>query len=407
MAFYFAAALLCLVVAAILLAALFAGGGDQTGYEEARTAENGAEADLAIYKDQLRELERDLDRGVVHPAEAEAARIEISRRILAAGRRLDSAKAGEGERAKARTGVIVGSVAAALVSALALYGLAGRPDLEDKAFLDRVDESLTAPPLEELGDAELTALLVDAVRRRPTDPRGWRLLAERLKREGQFAPAANAYGRLLELEGPSADVLASFGETLTLAADGLVTEQARSAFERALEADPTEPTARFYQAIAQGQQGDTEGALEALLALETSLDEGPAWSVAVQEAVGSAMAALRGTLPADEAFAPAEPLPPASPSSQVAADPAVGAVDVNAMVAGLAARLEDAPNDPEGWVRLVRSYVVLGRADEAQAAFRRGVAALADNPAGLAGLMDAGERLGLVGGGQAPTSGED
>jgi cytochrome c-type biogenesis protein CcmH len=69
---------------------------------------------------------------------------------------------------------------------------------------------------------------------------------------------------------------------------------------------------------------------------------------------------------------------------------------IEGMVASLAAKLEADPADAEGWARLIRSYMVLDRPDEAKAALAMARAAKVGDSEGLAMIETEARSLGLV-----------
>lgn len=329
-----------------------------------RHATASADAALAIYRDQIEELAADRERGLIGQAEAEAARAEIGRRILRASEeRAEIADAVSGRR------IGVASAIAIPLVALGLYLGIGAPNMPDMPLASRD------------GGSELMALVAEVERHlagNPDDARGWEVLAPAYLRLGRFDGAADAFRNLIRLRGSNAEWEASLGEALTRVNGGLVTEEAEAAFRRANAADPSAVRPRYYLALALSQDGDPAAAEAWRALLAAAPAENAPWVVAARAELARAEAGVR---------APDR----AAVEAAAGMDAAERGAMIEGMVASLAERLKSEPGDAEGWARLVRSYMVLGRHEEARAALGEGRAALAENEAGLA-LVEAEAR---------------
>jgi len=317
----------------------------------------------AILIDQLAEVTRDADRGLISKVEAQAAQVEIKRRILAIAR--------DGKRPDAAIG---GSrvlwIAALFVPLFAAgyYASFGSPDVASMPFAERSEE------LDEQREiVELTQRLSERLYADPDGGpiEGWVLLGQTYMRMGRSSDAATAFQSATEREGAPSAVYSMFAEALMIESDGVVTPKAARAIEQALALDPMNPAATYYQAIGLVQIGE-EGAAHDLLTARLGLTQGTApWmQTFVNEAnrIGSRI----GRDPLDAI------LPPA-PRGPTAADiEAVGemseedrAAFIQSMVARLAGQLEDNPDDIDGWLRLGNAYLVLGQPSDARTAFLR------------------------------------
>jgi cytochrome c-type biogenesis protein CcmH len=326
-------------------------------------AADGAANDLEVYRDQLAELDRDAERGLIGAAESEEARAEIGRRILRIARGSGSAPTPRLGVSASRVMVLAAVLSVPLVS-WGLYSRIGSPDLPSQPLSARLSVDPANAPVEELlarAEAHLAA--------NPNDGRGWDVLAPVYFQAGRFDDAINAYGRASKLLGDSAAREAGLGEAIAAAANGEITPDAQAAFHRALALDATNPKAKFYLAGALAQQGQTADAAAALKAMREQLPAGSPWVGSVDEALARMD---RPTASAGEPSGPSQ--------ADVQAAGKMSADDRNAMIAGMVAKLDadlrENPHNPEGWQRLVRSYVVLGKPDEARDALSRGVAAL-------------------------------
>ncbi|RUV01128.1 tetratricopeptide repeat protein, partial [Mesorhizobium sp. M7A.T.Ca.TU.009.01.3.1] len=184
----------------------------------------------------------------------------------------------------------------------------------------------------------------------------------------RFSDAAGAYRNAIRLDGDSAVRQAGLGEAIASAAGGIVSADAQDAFEAALKLDPANAKASFYLAMALAQEGRAKEATTAWQAMLGRLPPDSPWRGAVEQALaksgGSDVASSGATNGPDAGDVDAASS--MSPQDREAM--------INTMVAGLDDKLRQNPRDPEGWMRLVRSYVVLGKADQAREALGRAIA---------------------------------
>lgn len=316
-----------------------------------------------FYRAQLAELRQEAEAGTLSAADAEEARREIARRLLAADA-ADRRSAGPGLKRESAIGLGLTLIVPA--AALILYVSLGRPDLPGQPLASRdMEAAMQKATLEEVAENLFQRLAMT-----PGQPEGWLLLARTYMRLERYDEAAAAYGRAIELMGDAAgaELYSAHGEALTLAAGGRVTEAAARAFETALRLDARDPPARFYLAVRKAQAGETEAALADLRALLADLP-----ADAPQRAIVAArIAVLEGS------------------EAGIAADP-----QIQAMVEGLAARLEAEPEDLDGWLLLMTSYVRMDRTDEARAALERARAVFSDDDAALERIAAKARELGL------------
>lgn len=345
-----------------------------------RSAES-TEHDLAVYRDQLAELEQEVGRGVISHVDAREARAEIGRRILRLKQVDETAKAAATPRAKAVPAIAMAAVLAVPVISWGTYLLLGSPGMPSFPLQARLQQDPSQASLEEL-IARAEAYLAD----NPQDARGWEVLAPIYARLGRFGDAATAYRKIIALEGASAEREAALGEAIVGEAGGIVTADAEAAFERALELDQGNPRARFYTAMAKAQEGDTEAARAIWEEMARALPDDSGWKQASAQAARGLAAREQAAAdgPSREELTASEDMTPEARQAMI-----------EGMVASLDAKLRDNPADPEGWRRLVRSYVVLGRQDEAEQALERGLAALGPDSQDATTLTEYGRSLGL------------
>lgn len=337
-----------------------------------------------VYRDQLEELERDLERGVLGEQEAKAARLEIERRLIASSPPVAAEDGKTAGAAKVAALAVGGGVA---LFAAVTYLTIGHPGAPDQPFLTRTDKGVAgeADAMHAQMD-DLVRQLGDKLKERPDDATGWALMARSLMRLERAPEAVDAYKRAIALtKGADGKLAAEYAEARVIAADGVVDPEARRIFEHMLSVEPGSPQARYYLALAKSQSGDPAGALRDWRALLADTPPDAPW---------------RETLERQIAAAGGGPAPSAAPGPSAADVDAAGAMSpgdrsamIDSMVAQLAARLKDNPNDLAGWRRLARAYGVLNRKDEARAANERVLALAPGDPDALWALgLDAKER---------------
>jgi cytochrome c-type biogenesis protein CcmH len=343
-------------------------------------------SDVAVYRDQLEEIERDRAAGLIADNEAAGAKVEVSRRLLAAA---DAPAASPGNAAAAtrrRRAVAVAALVALPLGAAGFYLALGSPLLPDQPLTSRLAEARVSQSMESL-IAQVEAHLAQ----RPDDGRGWEVIAPIYLRLGRFDDAVKARRNALRLNGDSAERQAALGEALVFGANGVVTAEAKSAFERAVALDAAHVQARYFLGLAAEQDGDRARAAATWRALiETAPPDAP-WIEFVRGALARVEGA--GTSAGGTGSGPSE--------EQVAASSELSAEQRKLMIQGMVDRLAERLNrdgsDVEGWLRLVRSYMVLGQADKARAAAADARRALAGDPNKLRRLDDLVKGLGLEG----------
>ena len=349
-----------------------------------RRAAGPGGGEAAVYRDQLDEIGRDRASGLIGEAEAEAARVEVSRRLIAAAE-AEHPAAPEADGGATRRRRAVAAVALVVVPAIALglYLRLGSPALPDQPLALR----LTQPP-EKRSIESLVAQVEAHLAREPRDGRGWELLAPVYMRLGRFDEAANARRLVIELSGSTADREADFGEALVAAANSIVTAEAKAAFERAARHDKAHAKARFFLGIAAEQDGKRDEAAAIWRALIAESPADAPWLDFVRQSLarvsGGEIAGDKG--PSADVAAAAGDLSPEQQTEMA-----------RSMVARLAERMKQDGADVEGWLRLVRAYTVLGERDKARAAVTDARRALAAEPDKLQRLDELAKGLGLEG----------
>jgi cytochrome c-type biogenesis protein CcmH len=337
--------------------------------------------DAAVYRDQMAEVDRDLERGVITAAEAQAARTEVARRLLAASERAESTKAQAGNGTWRRRAAAVGALVFVPAVTLALYLAVGSPHLPAQPLAARL-----GAPAEQQDVAMLVRRIEGHLALNPDDGRGWDVLAPVYARLQRPRDAQIAFANAIRLLGSTAERQGGLGEALVGLAGGVVTAEAKQAFRAALAHDPRDPRARFYVARAAAQDGNTAEAVAELNRILADAPPDAPWAAFMRSEIARlspSLAPPRSGPTADDVAASRD----MSPDDRVAM--------VRGMVARLAERLRENGDDPEGWLRLVRAYAVMGepaRAREAAAEARR---ALAHRPDAVVAVNALLRELGL------------
>jgi len=322
--------------------------------------------DVAVYRDQLDEIDRDAAANLIGSAEAEAARVEISRRLIAAveAGKAASKAAGPAFDRRYRWATLAAAVLLLPLGAGLSYRSLGSPNLVPVSM----NAEVSGPRLPE-GIEQTVAAVETYLEANPKNGRGWELLAPVYLRLGRFDDAVTARRNALEIFGPDAARLGDLGEAIIMASNGVVTPEAKSLFERANAADPDDVMAQYYLGLSAKQSGRRDEAVQRWTALVSAARDGAEWLPMVKNAL--ARVDDKG------------PSFVAPPNGVAVAPPEHNGDAIDAMVARLAERLKTEGSDVAGWIQLVRSYRALGLAGKVSAAMADARAALANDPDAL------------------------
>jgi cytochrome c-type biogenesis protein CcmH len=406
-------------------------------------------SDIEIYRDQLQEVEHELRQGLIDDTQAEMARVEIKRRILAAdsSQRAVTPKLSGGERNFA----VICVAGIVVLGSVGLYAVTGSPELaswrapygeEYREGAQRGFTAFSSDSSAQKGFAaasqtrisesdgelrthaglpsvdEMIQRLAVRLMRNPKDTEGWRTLGWSYLNIGRFQEAAEAYARAVELGPDIAELRGDRIEALVAAADGIVTSEAKTAIEDTLKLDPKNVQARFFLGLAEEQEGDKASALAEWTELLKDADSDEPWAVDLKNRISE----LRRNTGIDGGSRPAEPKSvivggmrgimraqrgsqtprevengpsPEDVQAAQAMPPADRAVMIREMVEGLANRLEQSPRDADGWIKLIRSRMVLGESKLAKQALARGLNVFADDAGERDRIAAAAQQLGL------------
>ena len=349
----------CAVLAAVwpLMRASRRADGDRAGRE------------AAFYKAQLEEIKRDVERGLLPQGEAESAHAEAARRLIAAASSPSQPPAPATSRYRLAAAALIAVGLPAI--AFPLYARLGQPAMPDAPLASRK----VAP--ESAGGIEAAVAAVEArLAAKPDDGKGWAVIAPVYMRLERYSDAAHAYAEALRILGEDPSRRAGYGEALVAVAGGVVTGEARQAFDRALAAQPGQPQARFYVALAAEQDGRKDEAIQDYQSLLVDSPADAPW----RPMLNARLAALKG--------GPA-------PHQDAAAVPAAQRPMIEGMVNRLATRLASNGGSVDEWTRLIRAYAVLHEADKAKAALADAHKALASDSNAVASLDALARDLGL------------
>lgn len=355
--------------------------------EAERDTRDGA---IAVYRDQLQELERDRAGGLISAEQVDYARAEIARRLLSAdksGAPGDTGAAGDtgASRRKGFGNTLAQALVVVLVPAIGLgvYLALGSPGLPSQPL-----EARLANP-----GNDMSLLIAQAERhlmQNPDDGAGWDVLAPIYLQQNRVGEAEQAFRNAIRLKGANPDRLNGLGEALMAESDGVVTDAARDLFAQSVALNPNNPRAAYYLALALEQSGKKPEALAAFKAIASASPPDAPWQPLVARHIARNAS--------DTAPSTAAPL--GNPSANdVAAAQAMPDGDrlqmIRGMVESLDAKLKTEPDNFDGWVRLVRSYVVLKDQDRALSALKTGLKTFPADGAKGKQLIAMAQQLGL------------
>jgi cytochrome c-type biogenesis protein CcmH len=380
-----------------------------------------ADYDLRVYRDQLTEVERDLERGVLSGADATRVRTEVSRRILAADteRRVDSDLVSGAPKALALviTLILAGGSFALYKGIGPITGL-GAPGYGDLALVERIayaDELRKTRPSQAEAEASLPAqapiaefnadylrlvqTLRDTVVERPDDIQGHVLLAQNESNLGNFPAAYQAQGRILDLKGDQSTVqdLTDYMDLLVLAAGGYVSPEAEKAARVILARSPDNGIARYYMGLMMAQTGRPDLAFRVW---DRQLRTGPEdalWIAPILAQIPE-VAQRAGVNYQIPAIGSAKTKGPTSEDIESAGN-MTGADRIEmieGMVAGLSDRLATDGGPPEEWAQLIGALGVLERTDQAFAIFKNAEIVFGGDPSAMDMITRAAQRAGVA-----------
>jgi cytochrome c-type biogenesis protein CcmH len=350
--------------------------------------------DRAVYRDQLRELDRDVARGLLTETETASARLEIQRRLLASDAAPEQTVAQSNDRSPVLAAIVVLFV---MGGAATLYALMGAPEILASPFVAQAAVAAEMPsvppePASHHDFAQAVGKLAEKLKADPSNADGWLLYARTAGSMRHWDEAMDGYRHVIALGHTGAEIQAGYGEILVHQADGTVTPAAHDAFAAALKDDPKQDVAQYYLALAAGQVGEPDKAITLFQGLLATIPEDSPMREEIGKRIAEAAKAMGVPAPTLAMGTPAEPVDPGADATAAAS----GLPDneqktmITGMVAKLAARLEAEPADVDGWMRLGRAYIVMNERDKAADAYEH---AVAQRPGEVAIRLQAAEGL--------------
>jgi cytochrome c-type biogenesis protein CcmH len=353
--------------------------------------------DVAVYRDQLSEIERDRRAGLIAESEAEAARIEISRRLLAAADGVGTPVVKEtGSPLWRRRAAAVVALIVLPVLAGTLYVRWGSPQLPGAPLAGRMDA-----PLQNRSIESMVAQVEAHLEKNPDDGQGWQVVAPVYMRMGRFNDAVRARAQTIRLLGSNAEREAELGEAQVAAANGVVTADAKATFERALKADAANVRAQYFSGLAAEQDGRPQEAARIWRSMLAVASPNAPFRPLLQQSL--ARVEPNAPAPAEpnaRAVEPKAPQPGPTQDDMAAAQqltPEQRQDMIRGMVERLADRLKTDSSDFEGWLRLVRAYAVMGDKEKARDAFISARNTVGDDADKRKRLDDLAKGLGIEG----------
>lgn len=367
---------------------------------------SAASKDLALYKDQLREVDSDLARGVLSETESESARLEISRRILAADKRAQMETLANPAPSIVNKLLAAFVILTVLTGSLGIYANLGEPNLPDRPLVARLaaaqearaqrlsqEDAEVQVPDEKINIPEdylkLVKKLREAIKKRPNDEQGLRLLALHEFRIGKYRAARKAHTRIMKVVGDkvTAKDYIDFAEVMIFATNGYVSPEAEITLSQALKLKPNDGRTRYYSGLAMAQNGRADVAYRLW---EGLLKEGPqdaAWIPLIKSQIDD-VARLAGINMSNQ------PLPGPT-TDQINAASEMTKEDrkkmIRGMVAGLGERLATNGGTMNEWARLIRALGVLGETARASEIWNEAKDVFGDNPKALNLLLEAAQ----------------
>lgn len=368
-----------------------------------------AEADMAVYRDQLAEIEADRGRGLIGAVEADAARSEVARRLLARESAGQAPVAQRSVEAALPESAVFSGVKVALatlvpLASIGLYLVLGSPNLPSSHY-----EARLKTPAEQSSVDELVAKVEARLRENPEDGPGWDVLAPVYLMQERYGEAANAFARAIQLLGESPKRLGGLGEAHVLAGNGIVNDIARLAYQRLRTLEPERMEPRFWLALAKEQDGKFDLAAADYEALLSEAAPTSPWKATVEMRLKAVMeqrgkpGSLAEVPPSLAVPAPAAGGVESSGRGPNADDLAAAAqmtpeqrtAMIQGMVDGLAAKLKINGSDLAGWLQLVRAYTVMGRKEDAVSALAAARRNFGGDSASMGQLDGLAKSLGL------------
>jgi cytochrome c-type biogenesis protein CcmH len=359
---------------------------------------NGGSIDKAIYEDQLKEVEKDLQNGAINAPEAESAKVEIQRRLTTSAKNIIEARPVSNGW---RTAAFLATAGLVILGSVNLYSLMGSPDMPSvstqpqqtpPAPAEATAAQAQAPAAAASNPGQVDAMVAKLIARlqaNPKDAEGWRMLGWSQFNLQHYPESSDAYAKALALDPTNTEYKSAYAEALVQMTQGIVTPKAQALIAEVLAKEPKDSRGRFYDALSREQSGDQAGALDRWLALLADTPPDAGWRDDVKQRITD-LAKATGR---DVSAALALPSLPVSPAQQTLAQPEKDAM-VAGMIAKLATKLEANPKDRDGWAMMIRSLTVSGDKKGAGEALAKALDIFKDDKATIDGLNSIAQNAG-------------
>ncbi|MCF6321316.1 MAG: c-type cytochrome biogenesis protein CcmI [Rhizobiaceae bacterium] len=372
MIFWILIGLLTLVTVSVVVIPVFG---------NAKKLDSPLEYDKEIYKARLKEIEQERTLGTISEREYENSLAEEGKRLLMLASS-DSNNDVAYKPTSQKSAVLGALFAAILVPLIALtayfnLGAINTPDQPLQARLDADPRGQSLLVLLQRAENQLA--------KNPDDGRGWLIVAPVYMRMGRVQESITAYRNVIRILGPTPELQTSLGEAIAVAANGEIDKEALELFKKAADADPASLKPRFFMAIALNQSEEFEKAVPAWQNLIKNSPTDSPWLDVARQQLKLAQGKIGNNIPDAVSNAPvADSNAPGNPTAEdIEAAGQLSTDDrqsfINSMVERLSAELEENPQNKAGWQRIIRSYTVLGRKDEALAAIEKAMQVFEDD----------------------------
>ncbi len=356
-----------------------------------------------LYQQQINEIDKEEAHGVISTPEAEALRVEAQRRLLSVSS-IKTTK--EAQMPLSRTSTALAIAGMVIAGGVGLYTVKGSPSVpssEHGALTAAIQpQPKPIPTTQSLSSVEaMVEGLVARLANNPNDVDGWRMLGWSYFNREQYSEALDAYKRAVALAPDNADNQSAYGESMVRAAGGLVSDEALAIFNTVLALNADDPRARFFKGLALDQAGDAGGAISTWIDMINTAPAGADWVDGLRQRVfdkaNEAGINIDGRIAAAPYATNTAPRGPTTEQVMAAMEQPMNdrQAMIESMVASLAARLQENPDDSDGWIRLIRSKTVLGREGEAVEDLKSALNAFENAPETRARIIAEAQALGV------------
>ena len=347
-------------------------------------ANSSHEYNATIYYDQLNEIKRDLDRGLLSPLDGEALKAEIEKRLETNEKNITAEATNKQKKPSSRIPIVMALLMAGVIPFMSygLYFYLGSPEKKDLPFAKR--KLVSSVDTANVKINNLVKTLRERLNQNPNQLKGWILLGKSLVNLNRFSDASKAFKRALRIAPNRAEIAVLVAETELMAKDGKFSQEVRYFFKMAQKLNRREHKALYYLGLDAFLTQKYSVAIQYWVDLISVSPIGAPWLDSVRERL--MVASKAGHLEISSFTSRLEPIQQRSNNAQQSPQPNLTQEDIKSandmsekerenfirsMVEQLAERLKSQPEDLMGWRRLARSYRVLGEMQKAATADRR------------------------------------